>query len=216
MAAELSSRDQRRWTDQGIILIPPELGLQAIETLLAQGATQASVVPINWAKFLQQFSWGAEPPLYQELQRTAPPQPPAAPSSTLLQQLKDASPSKRRPLLASYIREQAVQVLGLDPSQPVDFKQPLSELGLDSLMAVEIRNALGIPLAQTLPVALLYDYPTIEALTDYLAHKIPAFELETPQPAEMPAVNGHVAKLQQASEAEVEALLLKELEALNF
>jgi NAD(P)-dependent dehydrogenase (short-subunit alcohol dehydrogenase family)/acyl carrier protein len=217
MASQLSGRNQRRWTDQGIILILPEQGLEAMAELLAQGATQASVLPIDWTMFLRQFSREAEPPLYAEIPRHGSSKPGQASPPKLLQQLQETAPNKRRPLLAANVQRLVMQALGLDSAQAVDHQQPLSELGLDSLMAVEIRNALGVPVGQTLPVSLLYDYPTIEALTGYLAEQIPGFKLDAKPPAEPSSNDGQgVAALQQATEAEAEALLLKELEALNF
>jgi NADPH:quinone reductase-like Zn-dependent oxidoreductase/acyl carrier protein len=217
MASQLSSRDQRRWTDQGIILIAPEQGVEAMAELLAQGPAQAGVLPIDWATFLRQFPRDAEPLLYAEIQRPSSTKPVTASPPALLQRLKETAPNQRRPLLAANVRGVVVRALGLDPAQTVDHQQPLSELGLDSLMAVEIRNALGIPLGRTLPVSLLYDYPTIEALTGYLAQQIPGFEQDTTPPADPPPSDGQaMATLQHATEAEAEALLLKELEALNF
>lgn len=51
---------------------------------------------------------------------------------------------------------------------PLTSDQPLRELGLDLLMAVQLRNALGLTLGRTLPATLLFNYPTISELTDYL------------------------------------------------
>ena len=50
--------------------------------------------------------------------------------------------------------------------------QPLTEMGMDSLMAVELRNLLRGSLQQSLPATLVFDYPTVLALSDFLAIQI--------------------------------------------
>jgi hypothetical protein len=216
MASQLSERDQRRWTDQGVVLIPPQHGIDCMAQMLGDGTIQASVLPIRWPKYLEQFSAGSEPLLYAEVPRQSSAKPLPAARPKILEQLKTTAPNQRRPVLAAYVRDQVVQTLGLDATQHVDHQQPLSEIGLDSLMAVEIRNALSVPAGRTLPVSLLYDYPTIDALTGYLTGQLAGFTAQA-SPAGLPDVEDEkTAQLQQVSEAEAEALLLKELEALKF
>ena len=72
------------------------------------------------------------------------------------------------------LQEQACKVLGLDSAQAIGERVPLSELGLDSLMAVELRNLLAteLNLKRALPATLVFDYPTVEAITDYLAREM--------------------------------------------
>jgi acyl carrier protein len=185
--------------------------------LLARDAAQAAVLPIQWDLFLQQFPPHAEPLLYAEAPRHASAKPAAVSPQQILPAWKDVAANQRRPVIAAYLRGLVVQTLGLDPSQPMDDRQPHSELGLDSLMAVEIRNALGIALGKILPVSLLYEYATIEALTGYMAGELPGFEIASSPAVEVAEVSRPEADLlKNASEEEAEALLIKELEELNF
>src|SRR5690606_37038755 len=58
---------------------------------------------------------------------------------------------------------------GLGPSVHLDARQLLTEMGMDSLMAVELSNHLQASLACKLPPTLAFEYPSISALAEYLA-----------------------------------------------
>ncbi len=60
-------------------------------------------------------------------------------------------------------------MLGLASPDALDRQQPLSEMGMDSLMAIELRNLLRGSVGAPLPATLLFDYPTVQALSDHLA-----------------------------------------------
>ncbi len=66
------------------------------------------------------------------------------------------------------MRERALSALGMDPARPLDPRAPLGDMGLDSLLAVELRNMLGTAIGRSLPATLLFDYPTVDTLTDFL------------------------------------------------
>jgi acyl carrier protein len=157
---------------QGVGSISPELGLQALGRLLEQGAAQVGVVPINWSRFARSTPYFAE--LAAATVATTPaPESTGSPEPEWARRLAEAPAHKRAQLLLNYVQEQAGRVLGLDPSRLPD-QQPLREAGLDSLMAVELRNRLGsgLGLKRKLPATLVFDYPTVAALSDYLAHEL--------------------------------------------
>ncbi|MEK7927463.1 acyl carrier protein, partial [Burkholderia contaminans] len=66
--------------------------------------------------------------------------------------------------------EQAVRkVTGTRPSTRLDVQMPLRELGLDSLMAMELRNELCALTGRRLAPTIAFDYPSMEALAAHLA-----------------------------------------------
>jgi acyl carrier protein len=109
--------------------------------------------------------------------------PPAAHTDgTLLEHLGQAPAEQRRLVAERHISEQVARVIGMDRSRAIDPDQPLSEMGLDSLMAVELRNRLGTTLGveRSLPATLVFDYPTIASIAQYLLRDVFAME-EAPE-----------------------------------
>jgi acyl carrier protein len=68
------------------------------------------------------------------------------------------------------VHEAVAAVLGPD----VNPDEPLMASGLDSLGAVELRNALQAQIGSELPATLLFDYPSINAVTGFLAEQVGA------------------------------------------
>ena len=173
-----------RVATQGLELIAPERGLRILEALMRQPEAQVAVMPIQWSVFRRQFEGQAEPAWMAEIAAAAPaPAPDTARSASaggndrverLRQDLVEAAPAQQRKLLLTYVSGQVARVLRLDPAQGVNPKRPLNEMGLDSLMAVELRNLLGagLGLSSSLPATLVFDYPTVDALADFLGQDV--------------------------------------------
>ncbi|WP_420705329.1 acyl carrier protein, partial [Streptomyces albus] len=70
------------------------------------------------------------------------------------------------------MRGRAASVLGFTEATAVDVSKSFRDLGFDSLTAVELRNGLAAETALTLPSTLVYDYPSVEALTDELLTRL--------------------------------------------
>ncbi|MFD9905386.1 type I polyketide synthase [Streptomyces sp. NPDC059063] len=90
----------------------------------------------------------------------------------LRNRLTGLSGAARRTALMEAVRGQAAAVLGFTDATAVDVSKPFRELGFDSLTAVELRNGLVAETALTLPSTLVYDYPSVEALTEELLTRL--------------------------------------------
>lgn len=148
-----------------------------------------------------------------------PAQPPAEAGVVFRQQLAEVLPEERQELLINYTRGHITRILRLPPDASPGQRERLLDLGLDSLMAVELRNRLGTGLGLTKPLSatLIFDYPTIEAIANYLADQL--FAPAEPEPQAVIAVAPSVGKaveidLAGLSDAEVEAMLLKKLKEI--
>jgi acyl carrier protein len=126
-----------------------------------------------------------------------------------------APPGDRMDLLRDFVRQRVVRVLRRDAADPPGWDDRLTDLGLDSLMAVQLRGLLGAGLGfgATLPATLMFDYPTIEKLAAYLLQHVCPDEDPAADPqdaATMPAPLGATA-VAAMTDADIEALLSRRL-----
>ena len=118
-----------------------------------------------------------------------------------------------------YVRTRVMEVLLLDADRPPGLQHRLMDLGLDSLMAVHLRNLLesGLELERSLPATLMFDYPTIASISTLLVNLTSG---DIPTSIQLPSIEERTAEpmLQRAQEIEAlsddeaEALLLERLE----
>ncbi len=220
--AEVGSAAERKVGErvelQGIRTISPQDGLQILELLISQEIAQVAVLPIDWSQFLRQYK-GGQPPrwlanLAQSELQVAPAQAQeiyrAVPES-FRASLDKTPPNQQYDLLLSFITGKVVKVLGLDAGEIIDLQKPLNEMGLDSLMAVELRNLLstGIDLERSLPASLVFDYPTVDAIAGYLARQLLAREASGSPGSgkKSESLGDFLASLEELPNEEVERLL---------
>jgi acyl carrier protein len=170
----------RRIEMGGMATISPEKGMLVFEYLLHRMIPQIGVFPLDWPRFISQSLHGKVPLFYSEIASAQQSHRAVTTSGgdtfEILKDLEEVPAGRRWNFLCDWTKKHALKVLGLDPSGTIDIQQPLKELGLDSLMAVELRNALGQGLGQTLPATLLFDYPSVEEVTGYLANDVLALD----------------------------------------
>ena len=150
MAAQLTAKAQAR-LDQQLKRITPQQGVQILATLLEENAAQIGVLPVNGSTFksLSHGNFVDQP----QPKHTVP-----------LEELKGDRPS-----LIEQIRAQVAKVLGFGSPDLVEVQENFADLGMDSLMAVELKNSLQASLGISIPQTLFFDYPTVEGLASYLA-----------------------------------------------
>ena len=176
----------KRLALQGITPLTVSEAHEALERMILEEVVQATVLDVDWRRM--RMGLGAEaPPLLQELTPVAGPS--GSGNSELVAKLRKLQPPARKRLLVETIQGELQQILST--SEAPDPDTPLIEMGLDSLMAVEFSTRLQQQLGEEFAIAptLLYDYPTVSSISDYL------LELMTDLPdgapaAEAPSVTG--------------------------
>lgn len=202
MAARLSDGQRDRWAAQGFALIPPALAGNALWRALKDRRTQAIVQPVDWTMFGRALGSRPIPPLLSELVHQTPAHDRSATTSAdngrLM--LADTPADERADRLRAHIRSQIAQVLGLDSDTVVGDDQPLTELGIDSLMAVELSNRLNASLGQSLAPTFAFEFPTVSGITVHLLDAMTHSGDETPAiPAAGAAIVDEVSSLDAAA-----------------
>jgi NADPH:quinone reductase-like Zn-dependent oxidoreductase/acyl carrier protein len=200
---------------QGLSPVSPRQGIQALERVLNGGEAQVAVLPANWRRYLERSGAALHERLLANVVASKPQASvsttAAAPRADLRAELDAATPARRPAIVSAFVRERALRALGLDASRSIDPRTPLGDLGLDSLLAVELRNMLGKAVGRTLPATLLFDYPTIETLTTYFLNDVFAVDSAvqdgaTATSAPAPA-RGVVEAIEELSDEEVDRQL---------
>jgi myxalamid-type polyketide synthase MxaE and MxaD len=199
----------------GISSIAPKQALEMLGRLLGRSATQVVAVPVNWKQYREFYPAGSASPLLSELAREeAEVLRPAGRTSERRDALLATEPADRRQLLQAYLSEQVARVLGLSPSK-LDMHQSLNNLGLDSLMAVELKNRIAVDLKVNVPVVkFLQGFSVDEAVTQVLdqlaadaANPTPPPAPAVAQPVEQRNAERLLANLDQLSDEQVGSLL---------
>lgn len=198
MAAQIEAAGKRR-SLPGLKSMAPEEYWKCLETAMKLGKCQVAITRAEWDK------WVPMPSILSELARTGSERnEDRVPEETLKERLANTPQQNRRALLLDYLRGQTRQILGLSPSYLVDEREPLVRMGLDSLMAVELRNQLSAVLERPLMATLLFDHPTLSTLANFLLGSEKAVATEH---------DSFLEELHSISDAEAEALLKQELES---
>jgi acyl carrier protein len=154
----------------GVATIPTTTGLAALRELLETDATQAAVMPIDWAALVRAYPAFAADTFLQS--QAAAIQPSEAGGDrgnrSFAQTLAEAAdPESRVVALRAYLHTEAARVLGFAPSK-LDAEAPLSSFGFDSLMAVQLKNRIEADLGLVIPMIQFLQGPSVEQLVPVL------------------------------------------------
>ena len=194
-AAEQRERIDRQRSALGGRWFTPEQGLKAFDRLVREDVTHSVVMSMDWSVFEEAVD--ERPPLVEDLLSAADEAEAdgASASRDVLSQIREAPASERENLVVSFLQAEVGAVLRL-PSAPAP-TVGFFDLGMDSLMAVELRNRLNRAFTgvYTAPNTLVFDYPDIATLADHLVGELvqdgdapapPPQPEATPRPAAQP------------------------------
>ncbi len=225
---KLSEQERDLLTTRGSGLMPTEAGFAALTALMDQNRAQIGVVPIQWARYLAQIENPAPFVAHFAPATDATASAPAVAQNDFRQQLAAAPNQNRQKLILTHLQKAVATVLKM--TQTPSPRAGFTDLGMDSLMTLELKKRLEKSLQLTLPATIAFEYPSIETLSAYLAEElvpvaipvaapIPAAQEQAmpTQTADQPvtAPEDRVAALDALSAEEMARLLAGKLESIE-
>ena len=195
--------------DGGFRRMSENEGFAAIDALANASFTQACVLPgQNWPRYLGSRRTGKNEPFFTFLQANTGRSEHREGAQAFLEVLTAEAPAGQRGLMLEFVKAQTAYILGFGSGYSIDELTPLHEIGLDSLLSVELRNSLCKSLSCALPSTLVFDHPTAGELSDYLLSRlIPHWT-----PTNSQELIESQRSIEALSEEAAEALLLRELD----
>jgi acyl transferase domain-containing protein/NADPH:quinone reductase-like Zn-dependent oxidoreductase/SAM-dependent methyltransferase/acyl carrier protein len=196
---------------QGTTELSPREVMSLLESSLSAGIAQVMAIRVDWAKWRQFFRGMQENPMLEHIFAAVEVQEAGGVANDIRLKIEAASPEELEGLIRQAVREAVGSVLRVKPEMLRD-DQPLTDLGLDSLMGVEIENSIESSLGVALPPSSLIRARTIGQIVALLAEHMGA---KMPTGA-LAATAAPVTPSQSASadEVNVEALSDEEIEGL--
>lgn len=157
----------------GVKGLPCREAMRLLEALLSRQAVQVAVASIDWRRFAQRQTAGV-PARFSDL--VAAPDVGAADgiggaAIAGKAALAITNPAERLASVEAYLTERASKVLGTSPGK-LDLRQPLTNLGVDSLMAVELSNVLKLELGVDLSSMKILGGMSIGQMAAYLCDHV--------------------------------------------
>jgi acyl transferase domain-containing protein/acyl-CoA synthetase (AMP-forming)/AMP-acid ligase II/acyl carrier protein len=191
MAARQLREYNRHLAPHGMKSITNKQGLEMLGRLLRQGSPQVAVMPFDWQEWRVYHPAAAEARLLAHLisgeagssqRKTHSSDNGALNYKTLLA----AEPERQQQMLEVYLSDHMAKALGISESE-VDTHQSLINLGIDSLMAVELKNRVEVELGVTLPMIRLLQGPSIAQLATTLLDQLSTVKLRGDESADVDA-----------------------------
>jgi acyl transferase domain-containing protein len=152
MADELDAAALQRIEALGLVPMPTELALVALDRSLVADEVNPLIADIDWNRYRQRHPSGRPPALLERLDGPTMPPPPEV---RLHDQLTELPEAERGAVLLDGLIKETRRVLGLAVDRSLDIHRPLIQLGLDSLLAVELRNRIRVVLGNAPSIAVL-------------------------------------------------------------
>ena len=184
---------------QGTMEISSGEATALLESFLQAGSAQTMAIRVDWAKWRQFFRGMQENPFLERIFATIESQDSTGATSDWRGRIDAAAPVEKQAIICQAVREAVGSVLRVKPDSLRD-DQPLTDLGLDSLMGVEIETSLEAAVGVALPPTSLMRARTIGQIASLIAGHLGGAATVSAEPASVTATG------EEASAVDLEAI----------
>ncbi|MDJ1172323.1 type I polyketide synthase [Roseofilum sp. BLCC_M154] len=215
----MAAGEAMNWLNQmGVKPLEPEKAIAALEKVLASDRPQTVVADINWDVFKELYELGGKRSFLAEISLDSEARSGEGASeqrSEFLQQLYQAPESERLEILIEHLQNDVAKIIGLSKSKLPDPELGFFRMGMDSLMAVELRNKLMATFSFSISTATLFEKSNIKDLADYLLAEIFSEEKEEEWSVEESENITPPQKIEMEFEGELDSAIASELEEIQ-
>jgi acyl carrier protein len=182
----MAAGEETRWwlKQMGFEGLDPALAVHALGGLLEGSGTQTMLAKVDWSLFRPLYQGRRRRPFLDEIgEAVRAPARPATGHDEELRRLRTATAAEQREFLMAHVVREVNRLLGFDPERPVDPDLGFFKAGMDSIMTVQLRNRLETALGVKLPATVAFEYPTADALANYLVDALAAEAVPMGAPA---------------------------------
>ena len=191
--------------------------MESLEFLIDSNLVQATVANINWKQFknvythmglgsfLEQIEVPSSETIYYKTNQ----------QSTIMLRLEETAVENRQSVLIDCLQTEVARILKIEPPQLVDPERGFFNIGMDSLMAIELKNNLEIAFDSPLPATIAFETPTIVHLAEYLSKEILKWDSPEYQTDTQNETNASLADIAKLTEDKVQESIAKKLEKLE-
>ncbi|PRC41335.1 polyketide synthase, partial [Mycobacterium sp. ITM-2017-0098] len=175
--ADVQTGFEKQATEEsGLEPMDDAVAITALRSFIGpQAPARATVVAADWPRLAAAYHTRAQLHILDDLlsEEAAAGIGSLTGDTAFRQELKDCEPDRRIDLLTDHVIAQVAAAMGLASAHTLDPTVGFFQFGMDSLMSVTLQRSLSESLGEALPASVVFDYPTVEALTDYLGTVLP-------------------------------------------
>ncbi|WP_437819490.1 type I polyketide synthase [Sorangium sp. So ce1078] len=210
----------------GLLPMPAPQALEAMAAALQAGVSHKVVASVDWPLMKPLWEARRRRPFLEQIEARAAAPAGARPArARLLERLAGLPAPRRFDALVEHVQREVGRILGFPATELPAPDRGFFQMGMSSLMTIELRNALGRELGRDLPASLAFDHPNVEALARHLAQSVDAIAIplageaapaqgrspSAPSAPFGPEIEGRLTRMEQMSDDEIERLLAEKL-----